>query len=183
MRAVAKAVGVSESWISKVERALVVNVGVALLARVAAVVGLDLSLRLYPGGQPIRDARQASLLERLRRELNVVLRWRTEVPLPNPGDQRAWDGMVFGPANVWRFGVEAETAPTDGQALVRRLALKARDAGVDGVLLLLPDTRQSRAFRREFGGLLKEDFPVAGSLALERLRAGESPGGSAMIVR
>ena len=41
-------------------------------------------------------------------------------------------------------GVEAETAPTDVQALERRLALKERDGGAEHVVLLLLDTRRNR---------------------------------------
>ncbi len=99
--------------------------------------------------------------------------------MPNRGDQRAWDALVSG--DGWRYGVEAELNPIDGQALIRRLALKRRDGGVDGVLLLLPDTRQARLFRREFGELLRSDFAVAGSVALRRLAAGLDPGGGAAI--
>lgn len=168
MRAVGRAVRRSESWVSRLERGLIPNVGVDLLARVSAVIGLDLSLRLYPGGQPLRDARHAALLRRLRAHLHPDLGWRLEVPLPDPRDQRAWDATIKGRAAAWRFGVEAETYPTDGQALARRLALKSRDGAVDGVILLLPDTRQTRAFRREFAGLLATDFPIAGAEALRR---------------
>ena len=40
--------------------------------------------------------------------------WKTEVPLPIPGDQRAWDATT----ELWRLrvGIEAETGPSDLQA-------------------------------------------------------------------
>ncbi len=104
--------------------------------------------------------------------------WRCRCP--NPGDQRAWDALIRG--DGWRDGVEAELNPIDGQALIRRLRLKQRDGLVDGVILLLPDTRRARQFRREFADLLANDFPVPGRAALERLAAGESPGGSAIVI-
>ena len=61
-----------------------------------------------------------------------------------------------------RAGVEAETRPTDGQDLQRRLALKRRDGGVDEVILLLSDTRSNRLFLRAAGDDLRRDLPVPG---------------------
>lgn len=170
----------SVSELSRIERALVPGVGVVTAARLCAVVGLDLSAKAYPGGTPIRDARHAGLLTRFRARLHPSLRWSTEVPLPNPGDQRAWDAMIRG--DGWRYGTEAELNPIDGQALIRRLTLKQRDGGVDGVILLLPDTRQARLFRREFADLLATDFPIPARLALVRLANGLLPGGNAMVI-
>ena len=137
-------------------------------------------MRTYAGGRPIRDARHAQLLGRFKAQLHPSLRWRTEVPLPNPSDPRAWDGTVGG--DGWLYGVEAEIHPMDVQAVVRRPALKRRDGGVNGLILLLPDTRQARAFRTEFGALVLDDFPGPGRRALELLAAGADPGGSSIVV-
>jgi len=177
---VAREVGISPSELSRIERGVAEWASVVVLAQICAVVGLDLSAKAYPGGRPIRDAAHAALLSRLRARLHPDLRWSTEVPLPNPGDQRAWDAMISGSA--WRYGTEAELNPIDGQALVRRLTLKQRDGGVDGIILLLPDTRQARQFRREFASLLATDFPIGSGIALRRLGAGLEPGGNAIVV-
>jgi transcriptional regulator with XRE-family HTH domain len=182
MRAVGEAVGVSEAWISRIERALVTDIGLVILARMCAVVGLDLAVRTFAGGRPITDAGHSRLLERLRRRIHRSVSMSVEVPLPIAGDQRAWDASLVGAHRAWRYGVEAETNPLDGQAIVRRIQLKLRDGAVYGVILLLPETRQSRAFRREFGPLMVRDFPVAGSIALQRLEAGLDPGGNAVVV-
>ncbi len=176
----ARLVGITTAELSRIERAEADWVSVVVLAKLCAVVGLDLTARAYPGGSPMRDSRHASLLSRLRAKLHQTLGWGLEVPLPNPGDQRAWDALIRG--DGWRYGVEAELNPIDGQALIRRLRLKQRDGLVDGVVLLLPDTRRARQFRREFADLLANDFPVPGRAALERLAAGESPGGSAIVI-
>jgi hypothetical protein len=140
------------------ERGRVPNVSLLLLNRTAAVVGLDLSARLFPGGSPVRDAVHGGLLEELHGRCHSSLGWRTEVPLPTPGDQRAWDALIRGPD--WREGVEAEMGPRDGQALARRLMLKQRDGSVAGVILLLPKTRRIRTFSY-----------VGGSRASRRLSA------------
>ena len=165
---------------SRTEAGRTEDVGIVRMASMLAVVGLELGAKAYPGGSPIRDAGHLDLLGRFRACLHPSLQWDTEVPLPRIGDLRGWDGFVRGRA--WRYGVEAETHPTDGQALARRLQLKVRDGDVDGVILVLPSTRHTRAFLAAAGALLQPMFPVPGTRALELLRAGIDPGGSALIV-
>lgn len=99
--------------------------------------------------------------------------------MPIPGDPRAWDATLQG--RGWRVGVEAETGPRDGQALIRRIELKRRDSGAEGAILLVPRTRRIALFMREAGPLLMTNFPIPGTEALERIAAGESPGGSAVV--
>jgi transcriptional regulator with XRE-family HTH domain len=178
--AVAAEVGISASTLSRIERGLTPTVPLVLLAQLCEVIGLELSARAFPGGRPLRDARQGRILGTFRALLHPSLRWGTEVPLPISGDRRGWDGMVGGPG--WRYGVEVETNPNDGQATVRRIQLKVRDGQVDGVILVMPDTRQTRAFRREFAELLATDFPVPGRRALQLLAVGKDPGGSALVI-
>jgi hypothetical protein len=150
------------------------------LIRLAAVVGLELSIRAYPTGSPVRDRAHAALLEKLRTRLHPDLRWRTEVPLPNAGDLRAWDAVVSDPA--FRGAVEAETRARDGQELERRLALKQRDGGVDFLILLLADTRANRQFVRERRISLAAMFPVPGRVALDALEHARSPGGNSVVL-
>lgn len=177
---VCRAVGVSASTGSRLERGLLDHVDIMLLAKVCAVVGLELSVKAFPGGQPLRDAAHLAMLREFRGRLHASLGWSTEVPLPSTGDPRAWDGLVQG--SGWRYGVEAETAPRDGQATLRRLALKHRDGQVDGVLLILWNTRQGGAFLGEIGEVARSIFPIPGARALELLRVGADPGGSAIVV-
>ena len=82
----------------------------------------------------------------------------------------------------WTIGVEAETRPRDVQALKRRLALTQRDGGVDGLLLVLLDSRHNRALLRADADALAEQFPVPGRRALELLGAGIVPGGNAIVL-
>ncbi len=60
--------------------------------------------------------------------------------------------------------------------------LKKRDGRVDGVLLVLPATRRVREFLAAAEVVLSPQFPVAGTRALELLKAGVNPGGSSVIV-
>ena len=177
---IAAALGIDRSWVSRVEHGHVEDIGIIAASELLAAVGLELSVRAYPSGGPLRDAAHGALLERLRTRLHRSLAWATEVPLPLVGDMRAWDALIRG--RDWRCGVEAETRPNDLQALERRLALKLRDGGTDMLVLLLLDSRHNRALVREHADALHERFPVPGVRALELLGAGASPGGSSLIL-
>lgn len=177
--AAAAAVGISNAEWSRIERALSPRVPYVVLARCAAVVGLDLVARTYPGPAPLRDAPQAGLLAGFRQVLHPSLRWATEVPFPIPGDQRAWDGMIAGVD--WRFGVEVETAPNDAQALARRLTLRLRDGDVDGLVLVVRDGPRIRDFLAGGEAVLRPLFPLSPRHALAALREGFRPPGNAII--
>jgi hypothetical protein len=140
-----------------------------MLSILLAVVGLDLSLRAYPGGSPLRDEGHRQLLARFRALLPLSASWRTEVPLPTPGDQRAWDATT----DLWgmRVGIEAEMRPTDLQALERRLGLKLRDGGVDRLILVLADSRANRRLIRTVGEGLRSSFPLQGAAANAAIRS------------
>jgi transcriptional regulator with XRE-family HTH domain len=176
----ARAVGISRSRESYIERGLVRGVSIARWSELLAVVGLELSVQTFPTGQPIRDAAHAALLQRLRSRLHGTLRWRTEIPMPILGDLRGWDAMIQG--NGWRLAVEAETRPSDLQGLERRIALKLRDSDTESVILLLKDRRRNRDVVRAYGDVLAERFSVPGRRALELLAAGANPGGNSLIL-
>ena len=178
--AIGRSARLSTSTVSRIERGLMARVSVHDLARLHAVVGLELSMRSYPTGQPVRDVAHGMLLADFRQCLHRSIGWSIEVPLPIPGDLRAWDAQVRG--DRWVYGVEAETAPRDAQSVVRRLQLKRRDGRVDGVLLVLRRTIQTRRFVAEAGQTLTSSFPIDGRRALELLGAGVDPGGSSVIV-
>jgi transcriptional regulator with XRE-family HTH domain len=177
---IARAVGLSPAQYSRIERGLTGPLSIQQATIMFAVLGMDLTVRLYPAGEPLRDAGHAALLDRFRARLHRSLRFMTEVPFPAAGDRRAWDAVVLGAD--WRHGVEAETRPRDRQALERRLALKLRDGDVSAMTLLLLDSRHNRDFVHAHGDVLAERFPVAGSRAMELLRVGVDPGGSSIVL-
>jgi transcriptional regulator with XRE-family HTH domain len=180
LRDLGAVIGRSEAHISRIERGLVPDVSVVELAQLHALVGLELSQKAYPGGPPIRDAAQQALIAAFCSVLHPSLGWATEVPVPLPRDQRAWDLVIRGDA--WRAGVEAETGPADGQATTRRILLKQRDSGLEVAILLLPSTDRARRFLQEAGQLLRSSFPVPGPVALAALQDGRAPDGNAVIV-
>lgn len=179
-RAIGAAAHCSRSMVSRVERGLVPELTLGDAAAMMAAVGLDLVIRAVPGGDPVRDAGHAALLARFRARLHPTLRWATEVPLPIPGDRRAWDAFVAG--TDWRLGVEAEMRPNDLQALERRLALKQRDGGVDRLVLLLPNSSANRRLVRAHEATLRTRFPLPGSKAMAMLAAGHQPAADALVV-
>lgn len=145
--------------------------------------GLDLTLRVYPAGDPIRDRAQLALLERLRVRLPPSLRWRPEVPLPIDGDLRAWDAEIRGrEPRPWRARVEAETRIADGQALERKLALKLRDDPGGHLILLVADTRANRRALVALGPGLREMLPFGAREILSALDAGREPPGSGIVM-
>jgi transcriptional regulator with XRE-family HTH domain len=168
----------SDSQVLRIERGTVAGPSLEAVACIAAVVGLDLVIRTYPGGDAIRDAGHWRLLERLRRQLHEDLVFRTEVPLPIAGDLRAWDAIIAGKG--WQLPVEAETVLDDGQALERKLALKLRDGGFGHLILLVADTTRNRARIPAIvaGGKL----PLDGRSILRALREGRDPGASGLLI-
>jgi transcriptional regulator with XRE-family HTH domain len=179
---VGRAVGMSYSNVGRIERSALASVTVTQLAKVGAVVGLDVRVRAYPSPTPLRDAGQIALFDRLRVRLAPTLVIRTEVPLQIEGDLRAWDAVIFGfePA-ADPLHAEGETRLYDAQAQLRRIALKARDSGVDTVLLVIADTPRNRAAVRAAGSMIIEGFPISPRAALSALAAGRHPGGSAVL--
>jgi len=107
LRELSDAVGISRSELSRIELGKSPQVPVRTLVIVAALLGIDLSVRGFPAGDPIRDAGQLRLIGRFRTALPPALSWRSEVPIDAPGDMRAWDGVIT--AKGWQAAVEAET--------------------------------------------------------------------------
>jgi transcriptional regulator with XRE-family HTH domain len=175
---VGKACGLSRTGIERVESGTRRST-VRDYAAFGAAVGLDIRLRAYPAGDPIRDAGQQRLLGRLRIRLHPSLGWATEVTLPIEGDLRAWDAMIRG--TDWRLPVDAETALDDIQATERRLALKRRDGGVDHVILLLADTPRNRRALASAPGAFA-DLPLRTREVLVALRDGRHPGASGIVI-
>lgn len=185
LSAVASASGMSPSNAGRIERGVHESVSLDQLARLGAAVGLDVRTRTYPGIQPAMDAAQLALLNRLRARLHPALLFKTEVPLPIPGDYRAFDGAIsmfvdHPPGQL--VAVEAETRLADVQAQHRRIRLKLRDAGLDDVILVVSDTHRNRDALAAARAMLIADFTVSARKAMAALASGRHPGGSSIIL-
>lgn len=148
------------------------------LALIGAVLGRDIRMQAYVAGDAIRDAGQQRLLDRFRGHLHASITMTLEVVLPLEGDRRAWDAMLTGAG--WRRPAEAETVIHDVQALERRLRLKIRDGGVDGVVLVIANTRRNRAALAMAPSAFGE-FDRNARRVLAELGAGRDPGGSSIL--
>lgn len=176
---IALAADLRQSRVSRTERGDGPMPRLDELARHCAAVGLRLSLRAYPDGSAVRDAAQLRLLERLRPLVAVRFRWRTEVPVTEDRDLRAWDVMLDGPA---RIAIDAETKLRDIQALQRRVELKWRDSGVPCVVLLVASTHHNRAVLREHRSALASTFPLDTRETLASLREGRAPAANGIVL-
>jgi transcriptional regulator with XRE-family HTH domain len=173
---VARAAGISRSHYLDIEGDRVGDLAIVEASRIAAVLGLDLSVRAYPGSGPLRDAAHSRRLAQVLGPAAPPLRVRMEVPLPASPDRpelRAWDALLSGSGK--RTAIELEMPIRDGQAVERRLALKRRDDPVDRFVLLVADTKTNRRVLAA-GPTLFADLPRLGPQALRRhLAAGDHP--------
>jgi transcriptional regulator with XRE-family HTH domain len=179
LREVGRRVGVGHEFIARIDRGEARAMRIDLVARYAAVVGLELSAALFPRGDPVRDEGHLDLISRFRARLHRSLRWEAEVPVPLPGDPRSGDGMIGG--NGWDALVEAETRIGDIQLIERRSAAKQRDLGARRLILLVADTRHNREVLRRHPEL-RERFPIGTRRCLARLGQALDPGGDALVI-
>lgn len=150
------------------------------LARWGAIVGLDVSIRAFVTGSPLRDAGQLRLLERFREVIGPAWAWRTEVPVSaEPRDRRAFDAVLT--RHPLRVGVEAITRLVDAQGQARAATLKQEASGVDRVVLVLADTRHNRDAARSAAPTLAPSFPLPGPMLLAAVRSGRLPPANAVV--
>lgn len=179
-RAAGRSVGMSHTTYGRIERGELPNVTIEQLALACSAVGLELSVRTYADGDPIRDAAHVRLLERFHRRLPPDAEWNTEVPLPIDGDRRAWDAVVL--IARARVAVEAETRLGDIQALSRKVELKRRDSDIDVVILVVADTRHNRAVLAAHRESLRAAFPLDGREVMASLTLGQAPRASGIVL-
>jgi transcriptional regulator with XRE-family HTH domain len=176
---VAAAAGVTQGSISRVERGMPPYPDIVEAARVARIVGLDLSVRCYQAPGQLRDAAHIALIRRLLERLGPDVTHSLEAPIQTD-DQRAWDVLLI--AGGTRIGIAAETRIRDLQALLRRERQKQLDGGVDRLLLLVADTRHNRAALAEAGASLWASFPLGTRALLTGLGRSEAPDANGIVI-
>jgi transcriptional regulator with XRE-family HTH domain len=152
----AAAAGLSRTRFGVIERGST-SLTVDELNRIAAVLGLTPSIRVYPDGVPVRDAGHAARLQRFLEPVHEPVTYRVEVPLPvveGRPERRAWDAVLFRGRD--RCPVELEMRLRDVQAVRRRIDLKRRDDPTESFLLLVADTRNNRRVLNEFATLFAD---------------------------
>jgi transcriptional regulator with XRE-family HTH domain len=175
-RAVAGAAHIDRARYSRIEGARIPKLGIAEASRLAAVLGLDLVVRCYPGGERLRDAGHLQLVSQVREAVRPPLRLRVEVPLPRldgRDEARAWDAEIT--ALGARTTIEFETRLYDAQDQERRIALKRRDDPADRFLLVVADTRANRQVLALHPELWPELSRVRARDVIGALREGRHP--------
>ena len=173
------AAGLSGSEVGRVERGESPWLTTVHAARLLSSVGLDLWVRAYSGGLPVRDAGHLQLLARFEARLPASVHCHREWPIPGSRDRRALDLFLAG--LPLRTGVEAETVLDDLQALQRDVNLKRRDAGLDRMILLVRDSRRNRDILRSTDAL-QRSFPMSTRATMAALGRGQDPGADAIVV-
>jgi len=188
----AAAAGLSDGYVARIvagtERPTLEAYG-----RLAAVLGADLSVRLYPNtGPAIRDRHQAPILEGLLRECHP--RWRpfTEIAVQRPS--RGWIDVGFHEARERVVvATEIQGALPRLEQLIRWSAAKADSLpSWDGWthlgeppeisrLLVVRRTRATRQIAAEFAAQLRVAYPAHPDDALASLRGTAPWPGAAMV--
>lgn len=181
---VAAAVGIGRSTYTRIEAGRFEALSILVASRIAAVLGLDLSVRSYPGASPLRDGAHSARLGSALEHVAKPLKSAREVGLPTtddrPYEQRAWDAMVTGLGD--RTAMEMEMRVTDAQELERRINFKRRDDPVDGLVLLLADTKHNRQVLREQPGLFADMARMNFRALVGILAAGQHPPSAVVLV-
>lgn len=178
--AVASVIGCSRQLIGLVEAGQV-QVGIGLLAAYCAAVGLDLSLKAFDGGSPLRDAGQLPVLGRFVTSITPGA-WQIESEVPvlaDVRDRRAFDLVLRRPQAV--VAVEGISHFSDGQDQVRRTVLKQQAAGIPIAVIVFADTRHNRLAARIAAPTLEPAFPLGPREVMRALRAGEVPAANGIV--
>ena len=177
---IAASIGISQAEVSRRERGRSRRFNGASLAVHAAVVGLRLSVKLWPVGGGVRDAAQAryvaAFVARVGRPWSVTL----EAPIDLPGDLRAVDVLLV--RREVRIAVEVITRIADLQAQVRAAQIKARDIGATRLVLAVAGSNANRRTLNAAAAMLVAGFDLDTRRILAALAAGTDPGRDGVVV-
>ena len=178
-RSIAHQVGWSAAKVCRIEAGQPGPLTLVDAVVLADAVGLELSIKAYPGRSPTRDAPQAQRLHRFLSHVRRPLDYRLEVPLPARDgviERRAWDALLTEPGpQGGETGLELEQRLYDVQAQTRRVLLKWRDSRVERLLLVVADTRGNRRVIDEFPAYFRHLPRLKTANALALLEAGVRP--------
>ena len=179
-RSMARALGWSHARYGRFETSQGASMSIQEVAEVAAVLGLELSARLYRVEDAIRDAAQQPLRTRFLKLLAPSFKAVSEVLFPHLGDTRSWDLLLRLGGQL--IGVELETRVRDVQLLVRRIRDRERDGGADHVLVVLSASRHNRQLLLQLLEALGVGFATPPRELLRALREGGPLPGSGVVL-
>jgi transcriptional regulator with XRE-family HTH domain len=180
LREVGDAIDLAPSAVLRVERGRLPGPRPAKLVAHAAAVGMRARIRVFPDGEPIRDAAQVAMIQAFRRRLTAGLRLRLEVPATDdPADRRAFDALLALPGGG--CALEFVTRLTDCRAQLRQLHLKMRDGAVQRMVLIVRDTRHNRRALALVADLLADTSPLRTRSAMAALTAARLPEANGIV--
>lgn len=180
LQEVGRKVGIVPSVILGHERAELPGPRPGVLARHAAAVGMRARIKVYPEGEPLRDAAQVALIHRFRDRLPVGHLLQLEVPVSDePRDMRAWDALLALPG--CRCALEFVTRFHDCQAQLRHFQLKLRDGSVDRLILVVMATHANRSAIAAAADVIDATFPLGTRPVIAALAAGRDPGANGLM--
>jgi transcriptional regulator with XRE-family HTH domain len=177
----ARLAGVSQEYVSQVERGVVAP-SLDVACRLAAAGAHELSLKLYPTTHvPLRESGQLAIAERITAATDRSWRMRMEVPI---GDGRAHDLVIDRSDEVAAIEIERSLSTLEAQArrgLAKRDALAQRDSRPVRFVLAVPDTRAMRDLIREHADFFARVFPVPSRAVWNAVKRGHALGGDGIL--
>lgn len=172
--AIAARAGVSQKSVGRVESGDP-RLSVMIVGSVFSALGMDLSMRAYPGaGVRLRDSGQIALTESIRADTHRAWRISLETPV---GDQTGQAADMLLLARSFGIHVEIESRLVDLQAQLRKGKLK-RDAlerklGVRLAFVLgLGESQRNRIAVASVAGVVRAALPAPSREVLTALRNG-----------
>lgn len=177
-------VGLPQSSVSEMERGRLAA-DLATQSRLAAAVGLQLSVRLFPNGHVrLRDSGQLSIAQLLIAQADAAWRPILEHPIGLAPDLRAADLVLVSPVEVIDLEIERNLA--DLQAQLRAGMLKRDDLAHRFVqpvrfVLVLRDTTRLRQMVHAYARAISAALPKNSREVLAALRSGEPLGADGLL--
>jgi transcriptional regulator with XRE-family HTH domain len=189
--AFARASGVDPGYLCRIEAGARATIDV--YARIGEALGADLAVRLYPNtGPAIRDRHQAGILEALLAALHP--RWRAYPEIAVRRPSRGWIDAGLHDARAATFvAFEIQSELRRLEQIVRWSAEKAASLpswegwsqlGAEpdiSQLLIVRETRATRAVANEFKRVLRAAYPAHGDDAIEALVGAAAWPGPALV--
>ncbi|MGH2392862.1 MAG: helix-turn-helix transcriptional regulator [Candidatus Limnocylindria bacterium] len=172
--AVAARAGVSQASVARLE-AGDARLSVVIVGSVFAAVGMDLSLRAFPGpGVRLRDSGQIALTDSIRAAAHPSWRLTLEAPVGDQNGQAA-DVLLLG--RSFGLHIEVESALVDLQAQLRKGQLKRdvlerRLAVKLAFVMALGESERNRNAVRAAGQVVRAALPASAREVLTALRGG-----------
>ena len=191
---VANVAGIDRSHYSRIESGQVEPSFKALVA-IAAALGADVSIRLYPGSGPrLTDRHQSRMVEALLRSLHPSWHPHVEVPVSRPA-RGVIDVVLERPSAGPFVAAEAHSEIHRLEQQIRWARDKAASLDSSGLvspgaepivstMLVLRSTAATRALAREFEATLRAAYPAPTAAVVAALRDGaEWPGPGLVWIR